>query len=229
MKELLEALKAKLGDDVITEEMLTDLQAQFDVQMNERVQEALSLKETELGEKTAEEMADFKDSLVESLDSYIEYAADEYLKENEIALEAGSKVRAAEAIIESAKEVFKHVGIVIPEESVDQYKVMEADLEESNTKLNEKIEEVFDSKKQIFEFEKAMAFMKKTSNLTESKINEVHDLMEGLEYQSIFDFEKKVDIILEKVNKVVVKEGQEEFENLDELDEKVSSIDKYLK
>jgi hypothetical protein len=209
--------------------MLTDLQAQFDVQMNERVQEALSLKETELGEKTAEEMADFKDSLVESLDSYIEYAADEYLKENEIALEAGSKVRAAEAIIESAKEVFKHVGIVIPEESVDQYKVMEADLEESNTKLNEKIEEVFDSKKQIFEFEKAMAFMKKTSNLTESKINEVHDLMEGLEYQSIFDFEKKVDIILEKVNKVVVKEGQEEFENLDELDEKVSSIDKYLK
>ncbi len=231
MKKLITALKEKLGDEVITEELMTDLQAQFDVLVNEKVQEIVTIKETELEETSATEMTEFKDSLVESLDKYIEYASDEYLKENEIAIEAGSKVLAAEKIIESARLVFKEVGMEIPESELDHVKEMEADITESTDKLNTAIDEVIESKKQIFEFEKAIKFQKMTSKLTESKIEELHDLLEGLEYKNVKDFERKVNIVMEKVvdKKTITEKNEQDLDNLDDFEEtNSSSIDKYL-
>lgn len=231
MEELVKMLKEKLGD-IFTEEMATDLQAQLDVAIQEKVNEQLVTKQEELEEQNAEEMTEFKDSLTESIDSYIEYAAEEYLKENKVEMEAKVKVEAAEKIIESTKSVFKEVGLEIPEEEVNHIQEIEAKLEEANDDLNEKIAEILEGKKQSFEFEKAISFMKKTSELTESKVDEMHNLMEGLEYKDINDFEKKVDIVLEKVNKVVVTENNEDdFENLEEDNngtKSTSSIDKYL-
>jgi hypothetical protein len=230
MKELIQMLQEKLGSDVLTEELASDLSAQVEVAINEKVQTLIEAKEAELEEKNAEEVTEFKESLISSIDQYIEYAADEYLKENEVAIEAGSKVATAEKIIEATKLVFAEVGLEIPVEEVDHVKAMEEQVENTNNTINEKVQEILELNAQAFEFEKAVSFMKKTTALAESQISEVHDLMEGLEYKDVADFEKKVDIVLEKVIKVVVKEEEENFENLEEeeLEEEVSSIDKYL-
>ena len=230
MKELIDALKEKLGDS-FTEELVTEFQANIEIMVNEKVQEQLSAKETELEEKAAEEMSDFKESLIESLDTYVQYAADEYLKENEIAIEAGIKVNAAEQIIEAAKNVFNVVGLEIPESEVDKVKEIEGELEESNTRLNESIEKEINSKAQIFELEKAVSFQKATDSLTESQVEDVFGLLEGLEYKDIDDFDRKVKIVMEKVSsKKVETEEQNLNENLEDVkdEEKVSSIDKYL-
>lgn len=238
MEELIKALQAKLGEDTISEELINDLQSQFDVMVNEKVQEIVAVKETELEEKSAEEMSEFKDSLIESLDKYIEYASDEYLKENAIAIEVGAKVEAAEKIIEATKFVLEQVGQEIPEAKVDYVKDMEAKVEESTTKLNEVIEINIENKSQMFEFEKAIAFQKATDGLTESKVEEVHTLLEGLEFKDISDFDRKVKIVMGKVTEAketVIEEddddkNKENLDNLEEDDKKtvVSSIDKYL-
>jgi len=238
MEKLIEALKAALGEDAISEELINDLQAQFDVTVNEKVQELVAGKETELEEKSAEEMADFKDSLIESLDKYIEYAADEYLKENEVALEAGAKVAAAEKIIEATKFVLEQVGEEIPEDKVDYVKEMETKVSESDAKLNELTQQVIEAKDQMFEFEKALSFQKATLGMTESKVEEVHTLLEGLEFKDVADFDRKVKIVIGKVDEVKEEKSLEDDEtekNLENLEEevdepvkKVSSIDKYL-
>lgn len=233
MEKLIEALKAKLGEDVISEDLIDDLQAQFEVMVNEKVQEVVTAKETELEEKSAEEMTEFKDSLIESLDKYIEYASDEYMKENEIAIEAGTKVLAAEKIIEAATNVFNEIGLEIPESEIDRVKELEGSLEEATNKLNVVTEEVIDNKTQMFEYEKAISFQKATTDLTESKVEEVHTLLEGLEYKDLADFDRKVKIVMGKLTetKEVIEENDEkDLDNLDELDEEVktSSIDKYL-
>ena len=231
MDKLIEALKEKLGEDILTEEVTTDLQAQFDVLVNEKVQSLVTTKEAELEENSEAEMTEFKNELIESLDKYIEYASNEYLSENEIAIEAGSKVLVAEKIIEATKNVFKEVGMEIPETELDTFKQMETDLEESTDKLNKVIDENIDSKKQIFEYKKAVAFQKITSDLTESKIEKVHTLLEGLEYNDIEDFDRKVKIVIDKIETKVIKEdndnNQDDLEDLNE-DVKTSSIDKYL-
>jgi hypothetical protein len=238
MEELIKALQAKLGDEVVSEELINDLQSQFDVMVNEKVQKIVTVKETELEEKSAEEMSDFKDSLIESLDKYIEYASEEYLKENEIAIEAGAKVEAAEKIIEATKFVLEQVGQEIPEAKVDYVKGMETKVEESTNKLNEAVEANIENKAQMFEYEKAIAFQKATGELTESKVEEVHTLLEGLEFKDIGDFDRKVKIVMGKVTEAketVINENtddknKENLENLEEDDNKkvVSSIDKYL-
>ena len=231
MEKLIAALKEKLGKDILSDELIEELQAEFEIMLNEKVQEKLEVKEKELEEKSEEDMTEFKDSLIESLDKYIEYASDEYLTENEIAIESGAKVLAAEKIIEATKSVFKEVGMEIPESELDHVKQIETDLEESTEKLNTTIEENLDSKKQIFEYKKAVSFQKLTNKLTESKIEEVHTLLEGLEYREINDFDRKVKIVMEKITKKVIKEDNDnldDLENLDEEDKNVSSIDKYL-
>jgi len=229
MKKLIEALKEKLGEDILSEDLIADLQAQFEVMVNEKVKADLTDKEAELVEKSEAEMTEFKDSLIESLDKYIEYATDEYLKENEVAIEAGSKVLAAEKIIEATKGVFKELGIEIPEAEVDRVKEIETDLEKANSKLNEAIETEIESKKQIFEYEKAIVFQKITSELAESKIEEVHTLLEGLEFSDVEDFERKIGIVMEKVKETKT-DDKIDGEDLEDLEEEVkpSSIDKYL-
>ncbi len=226
MEKLLEAIKAKLGEDVISEELIADLRSEFEVMVNEKVQELIITKEKELEEDSAKEMTEFKDSLIESLDKYIEYATDEYLKENEVALEAKTKVEAATKIIEAAKGVFAEIGLEIPESEIDRVKELEEEIKEINEKLNNSIEEIIEAKKQNFEYEKAISFQKLTTDLAESKIEEVHTLLEGLEYSDIEDFERKVKIVMGKI-----KDIKEEEENLDLDDlkeQKKSSIDKYL-
>jgi len=228
MDELIKALKEKLGEDIISEELIDELTASLEIMVNEKVKEVITVKEAELVEKSETEMTEFKDSLIESLDKYIEYASDEYLKENEVALETGAKVLAAEKIIEATKDVFKEVGFEIPDTEVDVVKQLETDLEESTTKLNESINEVIEAKKQMFEFEKAVKFQNLTSDLTESKIEEVHTLLEGLEYKNITDFEKKVKIVKKKLVEKLDDKNDEELDDLTEDEEKESSIDKYL-
>ena len=229
MEKLIEALKEKLGEDFITDDLVADLQAQLEVMVNEKVQEVIVTKEAELVEKSETEMTEFKDSLIESLDKYIEYASEEYLKENEVAIEAGAKVLAAEKIIEATKNVFKEVGMEIPETEVDHVKQLETDIKESTDKLNVAVDEVIESKNQMFEYEKAISFQKLTTELAESKIEEVHTLLEGLEYKDIDDFDRKVKIVMEKVTKKVIDDNKD-IDDLDDLEEenKNSSIDKYL-
>jgi len=230
MKKLIEALKEKLGEDVLSEDMINDIQAQFDVLVNEKVQSELETKEAELAEKSETEMTEFKDSLIESLDKYIEYASDEYLKENEVAIEAGAKVLAAEKIIEAARGVFNEVGLEIPESEVDHVKDLEAKLAESTEKLNELIEKTIDEKKQTFEYEKAISFQKMTSELAESKVEKVFTLLEGLEYTDIDDFDRKVKIVIGKVTTKLTETTETDDDDLEDLEEetKISNIDKYL-
>jgi hypothetical protein len=235
MKKLIEALQAKLGEEVtFSDELVEDLQSQYEVLINEKVQELVTAKETEIEEKAASEMAEFKDSLIESLDKYIEYASDEYLKENEIAMEAGAKVLAAEKIIEATRAVFENVGLDIPQCDIDTIKDLEEKVEAANDKLNEAIESSFESKEQMFEYEKAISFQKATTDLTETKIESVHTLLEGLEYKDIADFERKVKIVMSKLEEapeVIEEDDDKNLDNLEDLEEDAkveSSIDKYL-
>lgn len=227
MKELIEAIKEKLGKDILSDELQENLQSQFDIVVNEKVKEIIKTKEQELEESSEKEMQDFKESLVESLDKYIEYASDEYLKENEIAIEAESKILAAEKILEATKNVFKEVGFEIPENEVQHVKELEEKIAENNKKMNTLIEDSIEDKKQVFEYEKAVSFQNLSKNLTESKVEKVHTLLEGLEFKNIEDFERKVKIVLEKVN---TKSDTKEKDDLEDLEEKKTDydIDKYL-
>lgn len=226
MKTLFEAMSDKLNVE-ISKELQEELQSKLDVEINEKVKEIVTLKEAQMDENSAKEMSEFKESVVESLDQYIEYAAAEFIEENKVALEAKHKVEAAEKILEKTKSIFEEIGLTVPEDKIDVVKSLEEKVVELEESLNSKVEENIELKKQIVEFEKAVSFQKRTASLTESTIEKVHDLLEGLEFTNISDFNRKLNIIIEKVEKKPVVETNN-TENLDESFDTKSSIDKYL-
>jgi hypothetical protein len=232
MEKLLEAFREKLGEEVFTEELASEIKTNFEILVNEKLKEKEAEIKKELEEKNVEELEAFKETMIESIDSYIDYAADEYLKENKVEIESATKVELAEKFLNSIKDVFANSGLEVPTEKVDLISGLEEKVTEAKSKLNTVIEENIELKKKVFEKEQKLIFEEKIKELEVNKVSVVEDLMEGLEFNDIEDYSKKLDIIVEKVintNKQSKTSEDKNFEELEEKDEKSFDIDKYLK
>jgi hypothetical protein len=96
--------------------------------------------EVQYAEKIAEATEDLKVSLQERIDSYLEYVAEEWLTENELAVEAGLKTEMTESFLEGMKSLFEEHYVQIPEDKYDVIESMVEKLDDMETKLNEQIE-----------------------------------------------------------------------------------------
>ena len=96
--------------------------------------------EAKYEEKFVEEVASAKESLAERVDSYLEYVADEWMSENQLAVEAGLKSDMTESFLTGMKSLFEEHYVTIPEEKYDVFESMVEKLDDMETKLNEQIE-----------------------------------------------------------------------------------------
>jgi hypothetical protein len=242
MDKLFEILKEKLGEEVMTEDFQNDLQANIDIMVNDKVKEKVAEEKKALDETTAKELSEFKDDMVTKMDEYIEYVVDEYVKENKVAIESNHKVEMADAIIEATKKVFADHHVELPEDKVDVVKSMEESVSDAKDKLNKEINDKIDVKRENDELKRTIIFMQETKEMTDTDVENVKNLMEGLEYGDEEDYKKKLKIVMDKVNTddeeikeevIADKDKADDKENLDEDiadkdDEKKNEIDKYL-
>lgn len=228
MEKLFESLKEKLGEEVFTEEAISEMKAHLDVQLNEEVQKRVEVLKTELEESNTKDLSEFKNGLIENLDGYLDYAAEEFFKKNKIALESEYKVSVAEELQDAIKSVLGKYNIEFTSDQEETIKNLEEDFVTCKEKLNESVNSNIELKKQCFEYEKTIKFKNMTSEFSAVKTEKILDLMEGLEYSDIEDFEHKVGIVIEKVKNQSSSsfKSHDEFE---ELDESVNfDIDRYL-
>ena len=90
--------------------------------------------------KSAAETEKFKTDMVEKIDSYLNYVAENWMKENELAIERGLRTEITEDFIKSLKTVFQEHYIEVPEEKYDVLDEMQNEIEELKGKLNEQID-----------------------------------------------------------------------------------------
>ena len=200
MDKLFELLKEQIDDKVMTEDMQKEIKAMFEVSVNEAVKTKLVEKEQELEEQNAIELSEFKENLTNMMDNYSHYVADEFIKENKIAIQSEITVDMAKDLIESILEVVKSYGIEVEPEKLDEVAELEEKINNSKSNNSKLFKENVDLKEQLFEYEKAIEVMKSVSDLTEVKKSQVIDLLEGLEFDSIEDFKSKLDICIKKTN-----------------------------
>lgn len=227
LKEILEKyFKEALNEEAIVE-FTTLFEASVQEKVNAEVAEAVKIKEEELEEKVASDLSEFKANLTEKLNEYAGVAVTEFVEENKVEMENSMKVEMAEKVIGQLRTTLGENYIVIPESEIDVVK----DLEEKNSaleaKLNVSLNESIESKKQTFEFEKALAFKEIAEKLSDVDREKLLDLTEGIQFENIEDFKKKVGIVMTKLTESTShkKEIKDEFEN---LNEKENEIDKYL-
>jgi hypothetical protein len=208
MKKLFESLKEQLDSEVFTDELQEEIQAAYDIAVNEGIKEGLVAKTTELEEKAAAEMVEFKEETEDRLNDYLKYAAEQYLSKNEIAIQSEVKVDIAEKVLEGVKTILKECNIEFTQDDVDAISELEGKLAEAKEEKDELIKENIDLKKASFKSEQDKVFAEKTSDLAESDVEKVTDLLEGLEFSDIEDYTRKLSICMGKI--------ADEDEDLDE-------------
>jgi len=195
VKEDLEALFA--DKDQLNEDFFDQATTIFEAALNAKA----TLIEVALKEQYETEFethkTQFNEELETKVDEYLEYVADTWMEQNEIAIEAALKVEMAETFMDGVKKLFSENLIYVPEDKVDHVAELESSLEESKGKLDESINETISLTQVIKEQNAALRFSDRQRGLTLKQQDEFKDLVEGLDYDNLEDYDQKLDVILE--------------------------------
>ena len=191
-------VKALVSSDADLSEEFKDKAATiFEAAVKTRIQEQTKILEAQYEEKLSAETETVKEAMVEKVDSYLNYVVEEWMKENELAVERGIRTEIAEDFITGLKDLFKEHYIDVPEE---KYNVLD-DLTNQNKKLEEKLNEQIsknvDLTKEVSSSAKAKAIDEVASDLADTEKEKFEKMAENVEYDGADKFKEKLETIKE--------------------------------
>ena len=191
-------VKALVSSDADLSEEFKDKAATiFETAVKTRIQEQTKILEAQYEEKLSAETETVKEAMVEKVDSYLNYVVEEWMKENELAVERGIRTEIAEDFITGLKDLFKEHYIDVPEE---KYNVLD-DLTNQNKsleeKLNEQISKNVDLTKEVSESAKSKAIADIAKDLADTEKEKFEKMAENVEYDSADKFKEKLETIKE--------------------------------
>ena len=195
VKEHVDALIA--GEDSLSEEFKTKAATVFETAIKSKVKEIAEEMQADYDQKLTEETSKSKDELVEKVDSYLAYVVEEWMKENELALERGIKGEIAEDFIGGLKKLFEDHYIDVPDEKYNVLEDQASKIEELEKKLNESIEKNVELSKENGEHKRQNIIDEASDGLTETQKEKFNKLAEEVEYSNEEDFKTKVATIKE--------------------------------
>ena len=195
VKEHVDALVA--GDDSLSEEFKQKAATVFEAAIKSKVKEIAEDIQADYDKKLTEETSKSKDELVEKVDSYLAYVVEEWMKENELALERGIKGEIAEDFIGGLKKLFEDHYIDVPDEKYNVLEDQSSKIEELNKKLNESIEKNVELSKENGKLQRQDIIDEASKELAETQKEKFNKLAEEVEYSNEEDFKSKVATIKE--------------------------------
>ena len=191
----------------------------FEAVLTSKLAEEVERLEAEYAQNLEEEVSDIEGSLVEKVDSYLNYVVENWMKENEVAVNQGLKTEIAEDFMTSLQQVFKEHYIEVPEgkeDLIDDLADQVAELEES---LNKSTEENISLHSQVSSFEKDEVVRNASSGLAETEAEKLAKLCEDVEFDNKETFEQKVETIKQSYFKGEVNESVDEVNSIAGEDE----------
>ena len=195
VEEHINALVA--GQDDLSEEFKTKAATIFETAVNSKVKEIAESMEVEVQNNYEQDIANAKAELTEKVDSYLSYVVEEWMKENEIALERGIKGEIAEDFISGLKKLFAEHYIDVPD---DKYNVLEdqaSKIEDLEKKLNEQIEKNVELNKDNAEKTRSEIMSEVASDLADTAKEKFAKLAEEIEWSNADTFKSKCETIKE--------------------------------
>jgi hypothetical protein len=194
MKEDVEELFA---NDDLSEEFREKASTLFEAAVNARVGLEAARLEEEFGAKLEETAAAIEEELSSKVDTYLDYVAEQWFEDNQIAIESSLKVEAADKFIDGVKALFAEHMVEVPEETVDMVESLEARVAELEGQLNEEINEKIELTKLVEEAEKEAIFDEVAEGLAATQVEKLRTLAEGLEYSDADAYRRKVELVKE--------------------------------
>jgi len=203
---------ALIGDSDLSEEFKQKAATIFETAIKSKVKAESKRLEGEYETKLQENTESHKAEMVEKVDSYLNYVVEEWMKENQIAIERGIKGEIAEDFIGGLKKLFEDHYIDVPD---DKYNVLEdqaSKIEELEKKLNESIDKNVELNKANGELKRQDIIDETSEDLADTAKEKFNKLAEEVEYSNEDDFRTKVSTIKESYF------GKKEVKQNDEID-----------
>jgi hypothetical protein len=200
-----DAVKAGVKEDMdalftgeeLTEEFKEKATTIFEAAVMVRVHEEVARLEEEFAAKLEEATATQIEGLVEQVDGYLGYIAEQWIAQNELALENGIKSEIVESFITGMKGLFEEHYIDVPEEKYDVLGEMEQTIASLEAKLNEQVETNVALTKQVSESTKAQIVAEAAEGLSDVEVEKFQGLVEELTFESAEAFSTKVKTLRE--------------------------------
>lgn len=197
MMDVKEDIDALMNGEDLSEEFKQKATTIYEAAVMNRVKQEVTRLEEEFQSKLDEEIAKNVEGLVEQVDGYLGYVAEQWMKDNEIALERGMKSEILESFVSGMKGLFEEHYIDVPEERFDVLGEMENKIEELEAKLNEQLATNIEMSKTIAEQSRAEIVKTVSEGLTDTEVEKFNSLVEELSYDGAESFETKVKTIRE--------------------------------
>ena len=169
----------------------------FEAAINSKVKGIKEELTASYEEKLIEEVASIKEELKDRVDSYLEYVADEWIAENQLAVESGLKEEMTESFISGMKSLFEEHYVTIPEEKYDVIESMVDKLDEMEGKLNEQIEKNVALNKRLAESVSDVVFAEVTEGLAQTQKDKLAGLVDNVEFESETAYREKLETLKE--------------------------------
>ena len=183
-------LNALLGGEELSEEFREKAKTIFEAALKSKVSEIKETLEEQYAATLQEEVEEMKTELQERVDSYLEYVSDEWVKENELAVENGLKTEMTESFLSGMRSLFEDHYVNIPEEKYDVVSTMVEKLDDMETKLNEQIEKNINLNKRLSESVADVILSDVSEGLTATQKEKLASLAEGVEFESEESFKE---------------------------------------
>ena len=196
--DLSDDVKALVSTDAdLSEEFKEKAATIFETAVKTRIKEQVKILEAQYDEKLSKETETVKEAMVEKVDSYLNYVVEEWMKENELAVERGIRTEIAEDFITGLKTLFKEHYIDVPEEKYNVLDDLTAQKEDLESKLNEQIEKNVELSKKVSESDKASVLADVTADLADTEKEKFEAMAENIEYDSADKFKEKLETVKE--------------------------------
>lgn len=202
MKEDVDAL---LSDENLSEEFKTKAATIFEAAVIARAEEVIAEAEAELMEQFEAAIEEVKEDLAAKVDDYLNYMVEEWVKDNEIAIEKGLRAEIVEDFITGLKGLFEEHYIDIPADKVDVVEELTAKVSELEESYNEQVKTAIELKKELNEHKKFEAIYAACEGLTQTQVEKLKSLAENVEYSTEEEFATKLSTLKESYFKSDVK------------------------
>jgi hypothetical protein len=205
MKEDIDAL---LEGESLSEEFVSKATTIFEAAVIARAEEIIAEAEEELTEQFELAVEEVKNDLAEKLDDYINYMAEQWFEENQLAIETGLRSEIVEDFMTGLHNLFLEHYIDIPSDKVNVVEELTAKVEELEDSLNEQIKTAVEMKKELNEHKKLEAIYASCEGLTQTQVEKMKSLAEGIEFTTEEEFTDKLETLKESYFKSTIKSAE---------------------
>ena len=209
-------VNALLEGEELSEEFQNKARTIFEAAIKSKLADVKESVQAQYEEQLIEEVAAIKSELEERVDAYLEYVSDEWIADNQIAVESGLKSEMTDSFLTGMKSLFEEHYVSVPEDKYDVIESMVDKLDEMEGKLNEQIEKNVALNRRLAESSADVVFGEVTEGLATSQKEKLATLVEKVEFESEADYREKLVTLKESYFPSNAGSQRDKSENLSE-------------